>query len=47
MNVYIACRGGGSSNAIASRDESVVGRVQTVEGGDESFEDRENTGIIS
>ena len=42
-NVHLDCRGEGSSNKNASRDESVKTRVESVETRDESIEAGENT----
>ena len=46
-NVHLDCRGEGSSNRNASRDESVETGDESVETGDESIESRgKNTTIM-
>ena len=42
-NVHLDCRGEGSSNRNASRDESVKTEDESVEAGDESIETGEKT----
>ena len=42
-NVHLDCRGEGSSNSNASRDESVETGDESVETGDESIEAGEKT----
>ena len=42
-NVHLDCMGEGSSNRIASRDESVETGDESVEAGDESIEAGEKT----
>ena len=47
INVHLDCRGKGSSNRNASRDEFVETGYESVEAGDESIEAGENITIMS